>query len=81
MVAVKCKNVYLEDGEYKSNELILNHINNSFIITHLNIKDQTYINKEFTKEELIRYLDVLYMQRIETGFVESCFNYLSSLEK
>ena len=81
MVAVKCKNVYLEDGEYKSNELILNHIDNSFIVTHLNIKDQTYINKEFTKKELIGYLNTLYTQRIETGFVESCFNYLNNLEK
>ena len=80
MVIVRCKNEYIEDGEWKGNELILNHINNSFIITHLNIKDQTYINKEFTKEELIRYLDVLYMQRIETGFIESCFNYLSNLK-
>ena len=76
MVIVRCKNEYIEDGEWKGNELTLNHINDSFIITHLNIKDQTYINKEFTKEELIRYLDVLYMQRIETGFIESCFNYL-----
>ena len=50
MVIVRCKNEYIEDGEWKGNELTLNHINDSFIITHLNIKDQTYINKEFTKE-------------------------------
>ena len=71
----------MEDGEGRGNGLTLDHISDSFIITHLNIKDQTYINKEFTKEELIRYLDVLYMQRIETGFIESCFSYLSNLEK
>ena len=38
-------------------------------------------NKEFSKEELIRYLDMLYLQRIETGFVEACFSYLSNLNK
>ena len=81
MIVVKCKNEYIEDGEWKGNELTLNQINDDLIITHLNIKDQTYINKEFTKEELIRYLDVLYMQRIETGFVEACFSYLSNLNK
>ena len=81
MIVVKCINEYIEDGEWKGNELTLNQINDNFIITQLNIKDQTYINKEFTKEELIRYLDTLYMQRIETGFIESCFSYLSSLEK
>ena len=80
MVVVRCINEYIEDGEWKSKELTLNHINNSSIITHLNINDQTSINKEFTKEELIRYLDVLYMQRIETGFIESCCSYLSNLE-
>lgn len=81
MVVVKCRNEYIEDGECKSSELTLKHINDSFIITRLNIQDQTYINKEFSKEELIRYLDLLYMQRIETGFIESCFNYLNNLEK
>ena len=81
MIVVRCRNEYIEDGEWKSNELTLNHINDSFIITRLNIQDQTYINKEFSKEELIRYLDLLYMQRIETGFIESCFSYLSNLEK
>ena len=81
MVVVKCRNEYIEDGEWKSNELTLNRSNDNFIITHLDIQEQTYINKEFSKEELIRYLDVLYMQRIETGFVESCFNYLSNLNK
>ena len=81
MVVVKCVNEYIEDGEWKSNELTLNCINESFIITRLNIQDQTYINKEFSKEELIRYLDLLYMQRIETGFVEACFSYLSNLNK
>ena len=79
MIVVRCRNEYIEDGEWKSNELTLNHINDSFIITRLNIQDQTYINKEFSKEELIRYLDLLYMQRIETGFVEACFSYLSNL--
>ena len=67
MIVVRCRNEYIEDGEWKSNELTLNHINDSFIITRLNIQDQTYINKEFSKEELIRYLDMLYMQRIETA--------------
>ena len=81
MIVAKCKNESIEDGEWKGNELTLNQINDDLIITHLNIKDQTYINKEFTKEELIRYLDVLYMQRIETGFVEACFSYLSNLNK
>ena len=81
MIVVRCRNEYIENGECKSNELTLNHINDSFIVTHLNIQDQTYINKEFSKEELIRYLDLLYMQRIETGFIESCFNYLNNLEK
>ena len=81
MVVVKCRNEYIENGEWKSKELTLNHINEVFIITHLDIQEQTYINKEFSKEELIRYLDVLYMQRIETGFIESCFSYLSNLEK
>ena len=81
MVVVGCKNEYIEDGEWKSSKLTLKHINDSFIITRLNIQDQTYINKEFSKEELIRYLDLLYMQRIETGFIESCFNYLNKLEK
>lgn len=81
MVVVKCVNEYIEDGEWKGNELTLNHINDSFIITRSNIQDQTYINKEFSKKELIRYLDTLYMQRIETGFVEACFSYLSNLNK
>ena len=81
MIVVRCRNEYIEDGEWKSNELTLNHINNSFIITHLNISEQTYINKEFTEKELIRYLDTLYLQRIETGFVEACFSYLSNLNK
>ena len=81
MIVVRCKNEYIEDGEWKRNELMLNCINESFIITHLDIQEQTYINKEFTKEELIRYLDMLYIQRIETGFVESCFNYLNSIEE
>ena len=81
MVVVKCKSEYIEDGEWKRNELTLNHINEVFIITHLDIQEQTYINKEFTKEELIRYLDMLYLQRIETGFVEACFSYLSNLNK
>ena len=81
MVVVKCINEYIEDGEWKSKELTLNHINEVFIITHLDIQEQMYINKEFSKEELIRYLDTLYMQRIETGFVEACFSYLSNLNK
>ena len=81
MVVVKCINEYIEDGEWKSKELTLNRINNSFIITHLDIQEQTYINKEFSKEELIRYLDTLYLQRIETGFIEACFSYLSNLNK
>ena len=81
MVVVKCRNEYIEDGEWKSKELTLNHINEVFIITHLDIQEQTYINKEFSKEELIRYLDMLYIQRIETGFVEACFSYLSNLNK
>ena len=81
MIVVKCINEYIEDGEWKSNELTLNHIDDSFIITHLNISEQTYIKKEFSKEELIRYLDTLYLQRIETGFVEACFSYLSNLNK
>lgn len=80
MVVAKCINEYIQDGEWKSKELTLNCINESFIITHLDIQEQTYINKEFTKEELIRYLDMLYMQRIETGFIEACFSYLSNLE-
>lgn len=80
MVVAKCINEYIEDGEWKSSELTLNHVNDSFIITHLDIQEQTYINKEFTKGELIRYLDTLYLQRIETGFVEACFNYLSNVE-
>ena len=78
---MKCINEYIEDGEWKSKELTLNHINEVFIITHLDIQEQTYINKEFSKEELIRYLDMLYIQRIETGFVEACFSYLSNLNK
>ena len=81
MVIVRCKNEYIEDGEWKGNQLTLNHIDDSFIITHLNISEQTYINKEFTEKELIRYLDTLYLQRIETGFVEACFSYLSNLNK
>ena len=81
MKVVKCINEYIEDGELKSNELTLNRINENFIITHLDIQEQTYINKEFTEEELIRYLDMLYLQRIETGFVEACFSYLSNLKK
>ena len=81
MIVVRCRNEYIEDGEWKKNELTLNCINENFIITHLDIQEQTYINKEFTKEELIRYLDTLYMQRIETGFVEACFSYLSNLNK
>lgn len=81
MVVVRCRNEYIENGEWKSKELTLNHIDNSFVITHLNISEQTYINKEFSKEELIKYLDMLYMQRIETGFVEACFSYLSNLNK
>ena len=81
MIVVKCINEYIEDEEWKSNELTLNQINDNFIITHLNISEQTYINKEFTKKELIRYLDTLYLQRIETGFVEACFSYLSNLNK
>ena len=81
MVVVRCLNEYVEDGECKRNELTLNQINDNFIITHLNISEQTYINKEFTKGELIRYLDTLYLQRIETGFVEACFSYLSNLNK
>ena len=81
MIVVKCINEYIEDGECKRNELTLNQINDNFIITHLNISEQTYINKEFTKGELIRYLDTLYLQRIETGFVEACFSYLSNLNK
>ena len=81
MIVVRSISEYIEDGEWKSNELTLNQINDSFIITHLNISEQTYINKEFTKKELIRYLDTLYLQRIETGFVEACFSYLSNLNK
>ena len=81
MIVVKCINEYIEDGEWKSKELTLNHINEVFIITHLDIQEQTYINKEFSKEELIKYLDMLYIQRIETGFVEACFSYLSNLNK
>ena len=81
MVVVKCINEYIEDGEWKGNQLTLNHVDDRFIITRLNIQEQTYINKEFSKEELIRYLDTLYLQRIETGFIESCFNYLNNLEK
>ena len=60
MVVVRCRNEYIEDGQWKRNELTLNCINESFIITYLDIQEQTYINKEFTKEELIRYLDMLY---------------------
>ena len=81
MVVAKCRNEYIEDGEWKGNQLTLNHIDDSFIITHLNISEQTYIKKEFTEKELIRYLDTLYLQSIETGFIESCFNYLSNLNK
>ena len=81
MIVVRCRNEYIENGEWKSKELTLNHINEVFIITHLDIQEQTYINKEFSKEELIRYLDMLYIQRIETGFVEACFSYLSNLNK
>ena len=81
MVVVKCVNEYIEDGEWKGNQLTLNHVDDRFIITHLNISEQTYIKKEFTKKELIRYLDTLYLQRIETGFVEACFSYLSNLNK
>ena len=76
MVVVRCRNEYIEDGEWKGNELTLNHINNSFIITQLNISEQTYI-----KKELIGYLNTVYIQRLETGFVESCFNYLNSIEE
>ena len=42
-----------------------------------NSSDKEYIERcqkkieEFSKEELIRYLDTIYMQRIETGFVEA----------
>ena len=76
---------YIEKCQKKieefSNQLTLNHIDDSFIITYLNISEQTYINKEFTEKELIRYLDTLYLQRIETGFVEACFSYLSNLNK
>ena len=39
MVVVRCRNEYIENGEWKSNELTLNHINDSFIITRLNIQD------------------------------------------
>ena len=53
MVVVRCRNEYIEDGEWKSNELTLNHINAVFIVTHLDIQEQTFINKEFSKEELI----------------------------
>ena len=81
MVVVRCKNEYIEDEKWKGHELTLNQIDDNFIVTHLNISEQTYINKEFTKKELIRYLDTLYLQRIETGFVEACFSYLSNLNK
>lgn len=81
MVVVRCRNEYIEDGEWKWNELTLNHINESFIVTHLDIQEQTYINKEFSMKELIKYLDTLYLQRIETRFVEACFSYLSNLNE
>ena len=81
MIVVRCRNEYIEDGEWKWNELTLNHINESFIVTHLDIQEQTYINKEFSMKELIKYLDTLYLQRIETGFVEACFSYLSNLNE
>ena len=81
MVVVKCINEYIEDREWKGNQLTLNHVDDRFIITHLNISEQTYIKKEFTKKELIGYLNTVYIQRLETGFVESCFNYLSNLNK
>ena len=81
MVVVKCINEYIEDGKWKGNQLTLNHIDDSFIITYLNISEQTYIKKEFTKKELIGYLNTVYIQRLETGFVESCFNYLNSIEE
>lgn len=81
MVVVKCINEYIEDGEWKGNQLTLNHVDDRFIITHLNISEQTYIKKEFTKKELIGYLNTVYIQRLETGFVESCFNYLNSIEE
>ena len=81
MIVVKCINKYIEDGEWKGNQLTLNHVDDRFIITHLNISEQTYIKKEFTKKELIGYLNTVYIQRLETGFVESCFNYLNSIEE
>ena len=76
MIVVKCINEYIEDGEWKGNQLTLNHVDDRFIITHLNISEQTYI-----KKELIGYLNTVYIQRLETGFVESCFNYLNSIEE
>ena len=79
MIVVRCRNEYIEDGEWKWNELTLNQINESFIVTHLDIQEQTYINKEFSMKELIKYLDTLYLRKIETGFVEACFSYLSNL--
>ena len=57
MIVVKCINEYIEDGEWKSKELTLNCINENFIITHLDIQEQTYINKEFSKEELIKWIN------------------------
>ena len=81
MIVVKCINEYIEDGEWKGNQLTLNHVDDRFIITHLNISEQTYIKKEFTKKELIGYLNTVYIQRLETGFVETCFSYLSNLNK
>ena len=76
MIVVRCRNEYIEDREWKGNQLTLNHVDDRFIITHLNISEQTYI-----KKELIGYLNTVYIQRLETGFVESCFNYLNNLEK
>ena len=33
MIVVRCRNEYIEDGEWKSNELTLNHINDSICTT------------------------------------------------
>ena len=79
MVVVKCINEYIEDGEWKRNELTLSQINESFIITYLDVQEQTYVNREFSMKELIRCLGALYLRKIETGFVEVCFSYLSNL--
>lgn len=88
MYAVRTNNEYFDEERMKWHieSMELWNINNSFEIRVVDYFDDFEDNVSrytmtFNREELNDYLTTMYNTKVNTGFINACYSYLSSLGK